>query len=382
MNLTEQLEVIAAQDIWERPERARALILEGLRSSEEGVRWLAAGLAADDLDPELVSEIERLLDHDPAERVRVQAVATLGSVFEQMGILDSWQGPEFDDAPMPLAQFRRIKGKLETLYRDVGVPEEIRRRALEALVRAPEGWHREAVRRAWSGDEPGWQVTAVRCMGHVEGFDAQILEALHGDSPDLKYAALAALFDAPLEESGDEVLRLATCDQTPRELRLTAFDVLTILRPRGSLDALGSLLDSDDHEISEAAGEAFAELAADEDLEAEYDEDFEPYAFDADDPMDAYGLYEAECAGCDSITRVNDLMLCEECAAKLDRDLIRQRDWDYSATAWACPEPRREELRAQVIREHGAKLELIVPSDPKRSKKDRGSSKRKRRRKR
>ena len=56
------------------------------------------------------------------------------------------------------------------------------------------------------------------------------------------------------------------------------------------------------------------------------------------------------------------MTLCEDCAAKLDRDMIRQRDWDYSATAWACPENRREELRAEVIREHGAKLELIAPS--------------------
>ncbi len=102
-----------------------------------------------------------------------------------------------------------------------------------------------------------------------------------------------------------------------------------------------------------------------------------------ENPLDTHGSYEAECAGCDVFTRVDDLMLCEECAAKLDRDLIRERDWEYSATAWACPEARREELRAQVIREHVAKLELIAPSPaPKKPKKGRGRRKRKRRRKR
>jgi hypothetical protein len=38
-----------------------------------------------------------------------------------------------------------------------------------------------------------------------------------------------------------------------------------------------------------------------------------------------FGLWAAECQGCDAYTRVNDLGLCEDCDAKLDRDLIRQR---------------------------------------------------------
>jgi len=36
------------------------------------------------------------------------------------------------------------------------------------------------------------------------------------------------------------------------------------------------------------------------------------------------GTFEGECQGCDMITRVNDLGLCEECSGKLERDLIRQ----------------------------------------------------------
>lgn len=72
-------------------------------------------------------------------------------------------------------------------------------------------------------------------------------------------------------------------------------------------------------------------------------------------------LWEAECQGCDVFTRVDDLGLCEDCSAKLDRDLIRQRDWDYSATAFGVPTEQREELRATVIKQYGESLELIVP---------------------
>jgi hypothetical protein len=74
-----------------------------------------------------------------------------------------------------------------------------------------------------------------------------------------------------------------------------------------------------------------------------------------------FGLHEAECQGCDIFTRVNDVGLCEECAPKLDRDLIRQRDWDYSVTAYMVPPEQREELRKKVIQEYGKDLELIAP---------------------
>lgn len=36
---------------------------------------------------------------------------------------------------------------------------------------------------------------------------------------------------------------------------------------------------------------------------------------------------------------VNDLGLCEDCASKLDRDMIRKRDWAYSVLAFGCPKP-------------------------------------------
>lgn len=84
--------------------------------------------------------------------------------------------------------------------------------------------------------------------------------------------------------------------------------------------------------------------------------------FETDDNQ--FGFHEAECRGCDMFARVDDLGLCEECAGKLDRDLIRQRDWEYSATAFGVPPERREELRSAIIREYGKELELITSSVP------------------
>jgi hypothetical protein len=80
------------------------------------------------------------------------------------------------------------------------------------------------------------------------------------------------------------------------------------------------------------------------------------------DDNDEFGFYEAECAGCDVFTRVDDVGLCSDCAGKLERDFIRQRDWAYSAMAFGVPPEKREELRQHIIKEYGEALELIAPS--------------------
>jgi len=71
-----------------------------------------------------------------------------------------------------------------------------------------------------------------------------------------------------------------------------------------------------------------------------------------------------ECIGCDLPLLLNDQRLCAKCAEKLERDLIRARDWDYSYAAMLTPEPQ-ESLRKQVIREYGTANELLVVPKPK-----------------
>lgn len=84
-----------------------------------------------------------------------------------------------------------------------------------------------------------------------------------------------------------------------------------------------------------------------------------------DDPAnqhDEHVLIDTICMGCDLILPVNDLSLCDNCFMKLERDLIRSRDWEYSATAFMTPPEELEALRERVIRDYGAGYELIVPS--------------------
>jgi hypothetical protein len=84
----------------------------------------------------------------------------------------------------------------------------------------------------------------------------------------------------------------------------------------------------------------------------------------------AYERYEDEywdnwngeiCVGCDLPSQVNDLGLCNGCNAKLDRDMIRSRDWDRSTTGFLTPDSELENLRTRIIREYGRGYELIIP---------------------
>ena len=78
------------------------------------------------------------------------------------------------------------------------------------------------------------------------------------------------------------------------------------------------------------------------------------------DDDEAFGVYEGICAGCDGISLVGDLGLCAECGAKLERDLLRNRDWVRSVTAFRLTDEQRELMRRQVMKEYGRDFELIA----------------------
>lgn len=71
-----------------------------------------------------------------------------------------------------------------------------------------------------------------------------------------------------------------------------------------------------------------------------------------------------ECVSCDMFRPLDDLGLCPVCAAMLERDLIRQRDWEYVASTAFLSDEDREALRKQVVAEYGEGLELVAPSGP------------------
>ncbi len=72
-----------------------------------------------------------------------------------------------------------------------------------------------------------------------------------------------------------------------------------------------------------------------------------------------HALDSGFCRNCKAPLPVNDLGLCDDCYAKLERDLIRMRDWEYSAEAFGVPDAQLEALRDCIIRDYGAAYELL-----------------------
>ena len=76
---------------------------------------------------------------------------------------------------------------------------------------------------------------------------------------------------------------------------------------------------------------------------------------------DSRGMIEGKCQACDSYGLVDDVMLCESCSSRFERDMIRQRRWDYSALTFGLSAVDCEKLRKEVIKTYGAECEMVLP---------------------
>ena len=157
---------------------------------------------------------------------------------------------------------------------DIDVPMEIRRRTLECSVRAPQEWHQEAIRDAYSSGDALWRLTAVFCMQYVRGFDAQILEALEAEDEDIHYEAVCAAGAWGVDDACSHITSLAASQLTDKTLRLAAIEAMASIRPQEAAEILGELTQSDDEDIVEAAYEAMAMsgLFPDEDFDDDEDD--------------------------------------------------------------------------------------------------------------
>jgi hypothetical protein len=174
---------------------------------------------------------------------------------------------------VPIAEktFVKIQETLSRLYKDGDVPKEARRRVLEASVRAPQGWHENAVREAYADKDEAWKLTAVFCMRFIPGFDEEILESLKSKNPDIHYQAVCAAGNWEVAAAWPHISKLLSSKKTHKALLLAAIEAVAGIRPEEAEEVLGEFIDSDDEDIVEAAYEAMA--IAGVEWEEDYDED-------------------------------------------------------------------------------------------------------------
>ena len=262
---------------WDWPEGTGKMLLDILRDdrAKEPDLLLATELAGNFavIDDELVAALLSILrSGDKSEEVRSRAAISLGPVLEHA---DTHGFEDADDVPIAERTFHRILESLRTLYTDARVPKEVRRRILEASVRAPQDWHQDAVRAAYSSHDEAWRLTAVFCMRFVRGFDAQILEALGAENPDVRYEAVRAAGNWAVAAAWPHVAALVTSSTTEKHLLLAAIDATASIHPHEAAAILGALADSDDEDIVEAVHEAMAMAQGPSDEDDDEDDDLD-----------------------------------------------------------------------------------------------------------
>jgi hypothetical protein len=126
------------------------------REANHAERKLAAELAGtstvinDDIGFALLSIV---CNSDEAQDTRATAAIALGPALEQA---DSLGFEDPDDILLSEQTVRHIQESLRKLYLDADVPNEVRRSAFEASIRAPQEWSRDAIRAAYASPDKAW----------------------------------------------------------------------------------------------------------------------------------------------------------------------------------------------------------------------------------
>ena len=253
-------------------------ILEDQTGASEADRVVAARLAGDlvVMDDEIAEVLLSIVQRaDQPAPLRAQAAISLGPVLEQT---DS-DGFEDDllESPITKEVFERIQEALHKTYLDSdGVPKLVRRRALEAAIRASQDWHQDAVRSAYASEDEEWKLTAVFCMRWIEGFDKEILKALESPDSQIHREAVRSAGVRALEAAWPHITGLLAAKNTAKPLLLAAIAAVAEIRPTEAPTVLAKFAHSKDKEIAEAASEAIEEASLfGEDFDDEEDEDEE-----------------------------------------------------------------------------------------------------------
>src|SRR6266404_3054047 len=232
---------------WDWPADAGSMFQKILvdRRAKESDRLLAAELAGDFtvVNDDLADTLLMVAcSADEPEQLRARAAIALGPVLEQADT-DGFEDP--DDVPITRRTFRNIQETLQMLYFDKSAPQLVRRRVLEASVRAPQSWHPDAIRAAYSSGDKDWMLTAVFSMRWVRGFDDQILEALKSADPEIHYEAIAAADNWGLASAWSHIVSIVHDPGTAKPLLLAAIGAVASIRPAEARGILADLAESE-----------------------------------------------------------------------------------------------------------------------------------------
>ncbi|MEJ5347835.1 MAG: HEAT repeat domain-containing protein [Desulfosoma sp.] len=245
---------------WEWPEGTKETLVGVLQNRKAAIRdrEMAAELLSDvSLMDDALARLLLKIAADPDEdaSLRGTAAVALGASLEYVD-MEGFEDPE--ESPLSEELFDEIQEKFHDLYRDPRTPDEVRRSVLEASVRAPLEWHREAVASAYKSPQKDWKLSAVFAMRWLEGFDKEILESLQSEDPDILYQAVCAAGAWGVSGAAPVLQKILESDEIDEDLFFATLEAVGTVMPERATELLGDLLNSDDPEIVDAVEEALS----------------------------------------------------------------------------------------------------------------------------
>ena len=271
------LNALHATDPWDWPEETPAQLLKALKDADstEDDLLKAVEMAGEFcvMNNDLAMALLALVGlDDRSDKIRGRSAIALGPVLEE-SCTYGFEDP--DEVPITEESFETIQSTFETLFLNTDLPKEVRRRILESSVRAPQPWHKEAIRQAYADPDPDWQLTAVFCMRFVHGFKKQILKALDSTDPVIRCEAVSAAGDSEVDAAWAHVEAILTQDHCEKALLLAAIEASVQIRPMEACALLTGLLNSEDEDIVDVVNESLAMAGSIAGLD--YDDGFEEF---------------------------------------------------------------------------------------------------------
>jgi hypothetical protein len=254
------LDVLHAMDPWDWPEDTPAQLLKMLKDDQTTPEDLlkAVEMAGEYcvINDELAMALLAIVgQEDKKDRIRGLAAIALGPALEEAD-MSGFEDP--DDVPISEASYDTIQAQFKTLFANVDLSKAVRRRILEASVRAPQSWHKDAIRQAYTDPDKDWQLTAVFCMRYVHGFKKQILKSLESQDSEIHCEAVRAAGASELGAAWPHIDALLIQETTDKNLLLAAIDASVQIRPQQACVLLSDLLNSDDEDVVDVVNEALA----------------------------------------------------------------------------------------------------------------------------
>ena len=246
---------------WQWPQEAAQTILDALSDpqAKPSERVIAADLAGDlvVMNDEVAEALIAVVgDATEPDELRAQAAISFGPVLEQTDLdgFDEWEWATMG-RPSPRRPSTR-SAHCSSRYTPIRPPPRSAAQSVEAAVRAPEEWHRDAIKKAYASGDREWMLTAVFGMRYIQGFNGPILEALNSKDEEIHFEAINAAGDRELDAAWPHVKALVQNPKTPKAILFAAIEAVSKIRPAETREALQHLADSPNEEIAEAADDA------------------------------------------------------------------------------------------------------------------------------